>query len=72
VDDQEILKLQRYLQQLFGNRSMRLKRGRQKGAIEVEINQEFIGTIYRDEDEGEVSYTFTVPILDIDLEEGAG
>src|SRR5690606_23507832 len=33
VDDQEILKLQRYLQQLFGNRSMRLKRGRQKGAI---------------------------------------
>lgn len=71
MDDQEIDKLQRYLQQLFSNRNMRLKRGRQKGALEVEINQEFVGTIYRDEDEGEVSYAFTVPILDIDLDETA-
>lgn len=69
MDDTEHLKLQRYLANLLGNRSIRIKRGRSKEAAEVEINDEFVGTIYRDEDEGEISYTFTMAILDIDLEE---
>lgn len=69
MDDLEIRKLQRYLAGLLGNRSIRVKRGRSKEAAEVEINEEFVGTIYRDEDEGEVSYTFTMAILEMDLEE---
>lgn len=67
MDDLEIRKLQRYLAELLGNRSIRVKRGRSKEAAEVEINEEFVGTIYRDEDEGEVSYTFTMAILEMDL-----
>lgn len=70
MDDKEILKLQRYLANLLGNKGLRVKRGRSAdAAAEVEIKDEFVGTIYRDEDEGEVSYTFTMAILEIDLEE---
>jgi hypothetical protein len=69
LDDLEIRKLQRYLVNLFGNRSIRVKLNRTKEAAEVEIDDEFVGTIYRDEDEGELSYTFTMAILDIDLDE---
>ena len=35
---------------------------------EVYISNEFIGTLYRDEDEGEISYDFNMSIIDIDLE----
>ena len=34
---------------------------------EVYIGSEFIGTLYRDEDEGELSYDFNMSIIDIDL-----
>lgn len=71
MDDREIDKLQRYLHKLFGNRTLKVKRGRQKDALEVDVGGEFVGTIYRDEEEGEVSYAFTVSILDIDLDEDA-
>lgn len=69
VDDTELLKLQKYLNEQFGTKSIRVKKGRTKGAAEVELKDEFIGTIYRDEEEGEISYSFTMSILDIDLGE---
>ncbi|KAA5607698.1 DUF3126 family protein [Roseospira marina] len=34
---------------------------------EVWINGEFIGTLYRDEEDGEISYDFNMTILDVDL-----
>ncbi|MBW7837107.1 MAG: DUF3126 family protein [Sphingomonadales bacterium] len=72
MDDREILKLQRYLNTLFGSHAVRVKRGPQKEAAEVEVDEEFVGTIYRDDEEGEVSYTFTMVILDVDLEKNGG
>ena len=38
-------------------------------SIEVLINGEFIGLVYKDEDEGETSYDFNMAILAIDLPE---
>jgi len=35
--------------------------------IEVYIGDEFIGVLHRDEDEGEVSYSLVMTILDMDL-----
>lgn len=67
MDDNDLLKLQKYMCDLFGNRSIRVKKSRTRDSAEVQLNDEFIGTIYRDEDEGEVSYSFTMSILDIDL-----
>jgi hypothetical protein len=33
----------------------------------VNIGEEFIGVIFKDEEDGEVSYAFQMAILDIDL-----
>jgi hypothetical protein len=67
----EIKKLQDYLRRLFSNDDIEIVRPRTThNSIEILINGEFIGTIFRDEDEGEVSYAVNMSILqeDLDLE----
>ena len=64
----EIKRLQTYLQTKFGNTKLTLNtRKEDKDSLEVMLAGEFIGTIYRDEDEGDVSYDFNMAILDMDL-----
>lgn len=64
----EIKRLQTYLQTKFDNAKLTLNvRKEDKSSLEVLLAGEFIGTIYRDEDEGDVSYDFNMAILDIDL-----
>jgi uncharacterized protein DUF3126 len=36
--------------------------------VEVYVGDEFIGVIFRDEEDGELSYDFSMAILDFDLE----
>ncbi|MEI8145507.1 MAG: DUF3126 family protein [Alphaproteobacteria bacterium] len=70
MDKTEILKLQDYLRRKFANQTIKLQPNpRRKEMIEVMIGEEQIGTLYRDEDDGEISYTVTISILDIDLED---
>lgn len=64
---QEIAKVENYLKKKFGQ-GLQLKASKNAECTEVLLDQEFIGTIYKDEDEGDVSYTLTISILDIDLE----
>ncbi len=64
----EVKRLQTYLQTKFGNTKLTLNvRKEDKNSLEVMLAGEFIGTIYRDEDEGDVSYDFNMAILDMDL-----
>jgi len=63
----EVIRLQKYLQDKFGNKNLSLTERKDKDSLEVMLNGEFIGTIYRDEDEGDVSYDFNMAILDMDL-----
>ena len=64
----ELTRVQAYLRKTFGNDNLTLKPGRTRdGMAEVLLGEEFIATLHRDEDEGEVSYTLTMSILDIDL-----
>ena len=64
----EIKRLQTYLQSKFANTNITLNvRKEDKTSLEVLLSGEFIGIIYRDEDEGEVSYDFNMAILDMDL-----
>lgn len=64
----EILELQTYLQAKFGNKNLEIKaRQKAKDSLEVTLSGEFIGTIYKDTDDGETSYDFNMAILDIDL-----
>lgn len=65
---EEIGRLQTYLREKFNMPQIRLKgRPQADDSLEVYVGEEFIATIYRDEDEGEVSYAFTMTILEMDL-----
>jgi hypothetical protein len=69
LDRQEIQKLQSFFRKRFKMPAIEVKARPQKtDSAEVYVGDEFIGTIYRDDEEGDLSYTFTMAILDIDLE----
>ena len=64
----EVARLQKYLQEKFANTKLLLvERKEVKDSVEVNLDGEFIGIIYKDEDEGEVSYDFNMAILAMDL-----
>lgn len=64
----EIAKLQAYIRQVFDNNQFKLeKRPAADDSVEVVKGGEFLGVIYRDEDEGEVSYQFHMAIIEDDL-----
>ncbi len=71
LDNREIQQLQDYLRRKFGNIGFTLKKRKQGDSAEVLLGGEFIATLYKDVDEGETSYTVTMSILDIDLEDAA-
>ncbi len=68
MTESEIQKLQKYLRDKFGNEYIRITdRIKSEVSVEVYIQDEFIGTIYRDDEEGEISYDFNMAILEMDL-----
>ncbi|WP_439272162.1 DUF3126 family protein [Pseudochrobactrum sp. HB0163] len=65
---EEIKKLDAYFKRTFDNQSLSVKaRPRKDDSCEVYMGDEFLGIIYKDEDEGELSYNFSMAILDMDL-----
>jgi hypothetical protein len=68
---EEILKVQTYLQKKFDQPQLTLRMRKTGDSVEVLLKGEFLGVIYKDVDEGEVSYDFNMAILDIDIEEAA-
>ncbi len=65
---EELKKVERYLRRLFGNESIAVKaRPRKDDSAEVFVGEEFIGVIYRDDEDADLSYNFTMAILDVDL-----
>lgn len=71
IERAEVAKLQNYLQKKFGQQGLTLRDRKTNDSLEVLLNGEFLGVIYKDTDEGETSYDFNMAILDIDLEEAA-
>lgn len=72
IQPEEISKIQAYLSGLFKNNGFALKmREKATDSVEVILNGEFIGVLYKTEDEGETSYDFNMSILDIDLDSTA-
>ena len=64
----EIVKLERYLKKVFRLPVIEVKqRPRKEDSAEVFVGDEFIGVLYRDDDEGETAYQFQMAILDYDL-----
>jgi len=61
-------KLQAYFRRLFGNETIIVKARPQKDdSAEVYIGEEFIGLLFRDDEDEDLSYNFTMAILDFDL-----
>ena len=64
----EIARLQSYMREKFANPKLTLSERKEvKDSVEVTLGGEFIGVIYKDEDEGEISYDFNMAILEMDL-----
>ena len=66
----EIRKLEQFFRQKFQMTSIQVRRRPQKSdSAEVYMDDEFIGVLFRDEEDGDLSYNFQMAILDIDLPE---
>jgi hypothetical protein len=70
VDAEERARLETYLRTRLGAKNLAIRaRPRKTDSAEVYIGDEFVGIISRDDEEGELSWHFTMSILEIDLEE---
>ncbi len=64
----EIWRLEKYLRNLFRLDTITVvERPKQTDSVEVHVNGEFIGVIFKDEEDGETSYAFNMAILEMDL-----
>jgi hypothetical protein len=69
VDRTEIQKLETFFRRRFNMPAIQVKQRPQKDdSAEVYIGDEFVGVVFRDDEEGDLSYNFTMAILDIDLD----
>lgn len=64
----EIARVEAYLRRVLANPRLAIPAPKRKGAtVEVTLDGEFLATLHRDDDDGEVSYSLTMTILDEDL-----
>jgi hypothetical protein len=70
VKPDEITKLTKYLRTTFNNSTISVRaRPQKKDSGEVYIGEDFVGVIFRDEEDGELSYNFSMAILEFDLDD---
>ncbi|MEP1933245.1 MAG: DUF3126 family protein [Roseibium sp.] len=70
MNPEEIRKLEAYLKQKFELSSLKLRaRPKKDDSAEVYIGDEFIGVIFRDDEDDDLSWNFQMAILEIDLED---
>jgi hypothetical protein len=68
MNEKLLSRVEAYLQRKFGNNSINLKQSQNdQNMAEVYIREEFVGTLYKDEEEGELSFDFNMSILGEDL-----
>lgn len=66
---EELKRIEAYLRRLFGNEAIKVRaRPRKSDSAEVFIGEEFVGVIYRDDEDEELSYNFSMAILEVDLD----
>lgn len=64
----EVARVQDYLRRTFDNNRITIALpARAGGPVEMSVGDEFIGVVHRDEDEGEISYSLNISILEEDL-----
>jgi hypothetical protein len=69
VTPKEIAQVQAYLRNRFSNnRIILVPRANKDDSVEVMLDDEFLGVIFRDDEDGEICYQFNMTVLDIDLD----
>ena len=63
----EIWRVEKYLRNLFRLDTITLVERTKGDSVEVLVGGEFIGVVFRDEEDGEISYAFNMAILEMDL-----
>ena len=64
----DIDRVQAYLRRLFGSERINLLAPARAGmSVEVAVNDEVIGTIHKDTEDGETSYAVHITVLEEDL-----
>jgi hypothetical protein len=70
VKKEELARLEAYLRKTFGTKNLTVRaRPKKNDSAEVYIGDDFTAVLYREDEDGEVSYQFQMAILDMDLEE---
>lgn len=68
MDANEIGRLERFLKSKFELATIEIRQRPQKDdSVEVYIGDEFVGVIYRDDEDDDLSYSFQMAILEFDL-----
>lgn len=66
----EIARIQKYLRGKFNTPTLEVRaRENKDDSAEVYLGDEFIAVIFKDDEDGDVSYDFNMAILEIDLPE---
>jgi len=65
----ELRKLDSYFKQTFNPKMEVRARPRKDDSAEVYIGDEFLGVLFRDDEDGDLSYNFSMAILEIDLDD---
>jgi hypothetical protein len=70
VKKDELGRLEAYLKKTFGTKNLTVRaRPKKDDSAEVYVGDDFIAVLFREEEDGEVSYQFQMAILEMDLEE---
>jgi hypothetical protein len=70
MNKSELTRIEKYLRRLFKLEAIRVEaRPRKDDSAEVFIGEEFIGVIFRDDEDEDLSYNFQMAILEFDLDE---
>ncbi|MBO6511173.1 MAG: DUF3126 family protein [Roseibium sp.] len=70
MNPEEIRKIEAYLRSKFELASIQVRaRPRKDDSAEVYIGEEFIGVIFRDDEDEDLSWNFQMAILEIDLDD---
>jgi hypothetical protein len=64
----DISRVQSYLRRILDNDRIVIDPPQKRGApVEVRVGEEFLGVVHRDDDDGEISFSLVVSILEEDL-----
>lgn len=68
VEKAQLQKVEGYLRRTFSNAAIRVvTRPKKTDSAEVYMGEEFLGVLFVDDEDGDLSYNFTMAILEDDL-----